>query len=318
MPFQKMQKQKYPARLWGLSGYPGAGKSTFATQMQSPLVVVDADQRFGEVFPLVSGDVYRVSEIAHENTDPHAITKNLAANMPALAAALSGARGTIVIDSLTAILAPRVVAAMVAKERGEVKSLGAAFKGKALAMRELQDGVTRWGCDALWIFHLHDATDDKGNAQTRATVSALELVRLTRSINMQLQVVVTDNRRRGIKVTWCRSGRDGMTLWDESGKWIGMPEKIEAACYDGLSSDEMERKEVSAPETFASPEIAMAWGVEMGAFEDEAHARNAYDKIKREQTPQSARHMAALWNADVQRRIGELTKEISQDGAQDE
>lgn len=318
MPFQKMQKQKYPARLWGLVGYPGAGKSTFATQMQSPLVVVDADQRFGEVFPLVSGDVYRVSEIAHENTDPHAITKNLAANMPALAATLSGARGTIVIDSLTAILAPRVVAAMVAKERGEVKSLGAAFKDKALAMRELQDGVTRWGCDALWIFHLHDASDDKGNAQTKTTVSALELVRLTRSINMQLQVVI-ENKKRGIKVTWCRSGRDGMTLWDDSGKWIGMPERIEQACYDGLSQEDMDRKELSAPETFASPEVAMAWGVAQGAFENEAHARNAYEKIKREQNPQNARHMAALWNADVQRRIGELNpKEISQDGAQDE
>ncbi len=305
MPFVKMQKQKYPIRLWGLVGYPGAGKSTFATQMQSPLVVVDADQRFSEVFPLVNGDVYRVSDIAHENTDPHAISKNLDANMPGL-----NAQGTIVIDSLTAILAPRVVAAIVAKERGEVKSLGAAFKEKAMAMRELQDAVTKWGCAALWIFHLHDARDDKGTAQTKATVSALELVRLTRSINMQLQVVQADSSdasrgKRGIKVTWCRSGRDGMTLWDDSGKWIGMPEKIEAACYDGLSQTEMERKELSAPETFASPEVAMAWGVEMGAFESETHARNAYEKIKREQNPQNARHMASLWSADVQRRLGE-------------
>lgn len=299
MPFQKMTKQKYPPRLWGLVGYPGGGKSTFATQMKTPLVVADADQRFGEVFPLVSGDVYRVSEIAHENTDPHAIVKHLDANMPTLPA-----RGTIVVDSLTAILAPRVVAAIVAKERGEVKSLGAAFKDKAMAMRELQDGVTRWGCDALWIFHLHDARDDKGNAQTRATVSALELVRLTRSINMQLQVV-QDGSKRGVKVTWCRSGRDGMTLWDDSGKWIGMPERIEATAYDGLSQDDMDRKEMSAPETFASPEVAMAWGVEQGAFESENHARNAYEKIKREQQPQSARHMAALWVADVQRRLAE-------------
>lgn len=299
MAFQKMQKQKYSPRLWGLVGYPGAGKSTFATQMKTPLVVVDADQRFSEVFPLVNGDVYRVSEVPHENTDPHAIVRNLDANMPALYA-----HGTIVIDSLTAILAPRVVAAMVAKERGEVKSLGAAFKDKALAMRELQDGVTRWGCDALWIFHLHDARDDKGNAQTKATVSALELVRLTRSINMQLQVV-QDGTKRGIKVAWCRSGRDGMTLWDESGKWIGMPERIEAAAYDGLSSAAMERKETSAPEMFPSPEVAIAWGIDQGAFENEAHARNAYDKIKCEQNPQNARHMASLWCADVQRRIAE-------------
>lgn len=298
MPFQKMTKAKYPPRLWGLVGYPGAGKSTFATQMKTPLVVVDADQRFNEVFPLVNGDVYRVSEVGHENTDPHVIAKRLDENMPTTRV------GTIVVDSLTAILAPRVVAAIVAKERGEVKSLGAAFKEKAMAMRELQDAVTKWGADALWIFHLHDARDDKGNAQTKATVSALELVRLTRSINMQLQVVV-DGSKRGIKVVWCRSGRDGMMLWDESGKWIGMPERIEAAAYDGLSQEDMDRKEVSAPEMFPSPEVAIAWGIEQGAFDNETHARNAYEKIKREQNPQNARHMASLWAADVQRRLAE-------------
>lgn len=298
MSFVKMIKPKHPPRHWSVVGYPGAGKSTFATQMKTPLVVVDADQRFSEVLPLVNGDVFRVSDIGEENTDPHIIARRLNENMSGLAV------GTIVVDSLTAIITPRVVAAIVAKERGEIKSLGAAFKDKAMAMRELQDAVTRFGTDTLWIFHLHDARDDKGNAQTKATVSALELVRLTRSINMQLQVV-TDGSKRGIKIVWCRSGRDGMTLWDDSGKWIWMPERIEAAAYDGLSQEDMDRKEVSAPEMFPSPEVAIAWGIEQGAFDNEAHARNAYEKIKREQNPQNARHMASLWAADVQRRLAE-------------
>ena len=303
MPFHKMTKRKYPPRQWSLVGYPGSGKSTFATQMSGPFVVIDADQRFDEVLPLVSGDVYRVSDIGYENTDPHCIAKHLEANMP-------GTRvGTIIVDSLTAILTPRVVKAMVAKEEGEIKSLGAAFKDKALAMRELQDAVTKWGSDVLWVFHLHDARDDKGAAQTKATVSALELVRLTRSINMQLQVVVDKtprgNRVHGIKIVWCRRGRDGMTLWDDSGSWLGMPEKIEAAAYDGLSAEDMERKELAAPEMFPSPEVAIAWAVEQGAFESETHARNGYEKLKREGQPQNARHMASLWTADVERRKAE-------------
>ena len=296
MPFQKMTKQQYPPRHWAIVGYPGAGKSTFATQMRGPLVVVDSDQRFDEVLPLAAQDVFRVSDIGSENTDPHIIAKLLDANMPGTNA------GTIVVDSLTAIIAPRVTSAIVAKERGEVKSLGAAFKDKAMAMRELQDAVTRWGTDTLWIYHLQDGRDDKGNAHTRATVSALELVRLTRSINMQLEIV-RDGDRRGIKVVWARRGREGATVWDESGTWQDMPARIEAAVYDGLSTADMDRKETAAPEVFASPEIAIDWAIAQGAFDNIQHARNAYEKLKREAQPKSAREMTALWTADVARRL---------------
>ena len=300
MPFTKMTKSKYPARLWALVGYPAGGKSTFAARMQGPIVVIDADQRFEEVLHFTQSDVFPVSDIPVEHTDPHAIAKRLRENMP-------GTRvGTIVIDSLTAIIAPYVVNAMVEKESGESSNLMSGFKDKALAMRELQDAVTKWGCDTLWIYHLNDARDSKGREQTKATVSALELVRLTRSINMQLQIVTDEaTGRRGIKIVWARRGRENITVWDESGSWVGMPEKIEAAAYDGLSEADQNRIESSSPEVFASPEIAMAWAVEQGAFENETHARNAYEKLKREQNPQNARHMAQLWAADVQRRRGE-------------
>lgn len=303
MGFQKMNKSQLPPRMWALVGYPGAGKSTFSTQMRGPLVVVDADQRYAEVAHLVHEDIYPVSSVAYEHTDPHTIAKRLNENMPD-ALATPARVGTIVIDSLTAIIAPRVVNAMVSKAEGETENLSAAFRDKALAMRELQDAVTKWGVDTLYLYHLHDARDAKGKEHTRATVSALELVRLTRSINMQLEIA-QENGRRGVKIVWARRGRQNVMLWDESGIWRGMPERIERAAYEGLTQQDMDRIENSTPEFFPSPEVAIAWAIEQGAFESDVHARNAYEKVKREAEPKSAREMAAAWVLDVQRRLAE-------------
>ena len=44
MAFKKMTKPEYPPRLWALVGYPGSGKSTFATQMRAPILVIDAEK----------------------------------------------------------------------------------------------------------------------------------------------------------------------------------------------------------------------------------------------------------------------------------
>jgi hypothetical protein len=75
-----------------------------------------------------------------------------------------------------------------------------------------------------------------------------------------------------------------------------MPEKIEAAVYDGLSEADMERIEAEPPELFPSPVEAIRWGMDQvvngrPVFKDEAHAQNASDKVKRERQPQSARDM---------------------------
>jgi hypothetical protein len=75
--------------------------------------------------------------------------------------------------------------------------------------------------------------------------------------------------------------------------------------YDGLSPDEQARIAHAAPEVFASPELAIAWACEQGAFDEIAHARNAYEKVKRESKPTNAAEMATLWVADVKRRIAE-------------
>lgn len=297
MPFKPMQATQYPPRLWALVGYPGSGKSTFAAQMRGPILAIDADHRFTEVLHLAK-DVLALSENSSDQTDADRITAILNAHMP-------GAHvGTIVVDSLTAIIAPLVTQAIVDKDAGREKNLYAAFRAKALAMRQLQDAVTRWGTDVLWIYHLNDAKDAKGNDVTKATVSATELVRLTRSINVQLKIVTDEKKnKRGIKVVWARRGRDGMTIWDDSGTWDGMPAKLEAAMYDGMSEDDQARKENAKPEVFASPEIAVAWAMEQGAFDEIIHARNAYDKIKRDHQPKTAREMAAYWIEDVQSRL---------------
>jgi hypothetical protein len=297
MAFKKMTRMKYPPRLWALVGYPGSGKSCFATQMRGPLLVVDADHRFTEVVGLAgTRDVYELSDVATDNTDPDRVAAILAENMP------DAEVETIVVDSLTAIITPLVVQAMVDKDAGRAKNLAAAFRTKALAMRQLQDAITRWGTDVLWVYHLMDARNGRGEALVRATVSQTELARLTRSINMQLEIVQNGDRR-GIKVVWARRGRSGMTLWDDTGTWAGMPEKIEAAVYDGLTEADQERIEEEIPDVFPSPETAIAWGHERGAFKALQHARNAYDKLKREAQPKTAREMTRLWVANVQARL---------------
>ena len=326
MAFKKMLKAKYPPRMWCVYGYPNSGKSTFSTQMKGPQLVIDADNRYAEVLHLTQA-AYALSEIASDNTDADRITAILDQHMP------STDVGTIVIDSLTAIISPLVTQAIIDKDHGREKNLYAGFRDKALAMRQLQDAVTKWGTDVLWIYHLRDSRDAQGNARKSPTLSATEAVRLIRSINMQLEVVqerkppashngskdagdTNGIPRRGIKIVWARRGRSGDTIWDERGNWTGMPELIEAAVYDGLTPSEMDGIEKGTPKVFPTSAVAIAWAVDQGAFDNIPHAQNAYDKIKRERAPQTAVEMAALWVADVQLRLlwnYASTREIQKD-----
>ena len=309
MAFERFRAKKYPARLWALVGYPGSGKSTFATTMRGPILPVDADGRFSEVVHLTGGDVYQLSDRPSDNTDPEAVARLLTANMP-------GSRvGTIVVDSLTAIIVPMVTKTVVDNAAGRNKNRVSAFADKALAMRQLQDAVSRWGCDVLWIYHLQDARDpdqkdDQGRPLlvTRPTLSSTERARLYRSLNLELQMV-QEGDRRGVKVVWARRGRTGVTIWDDTGRWVGMPEKIESAVYDGLTEAEIAKTE-SAP--FPSAEAAIAWGLEQGAFDAVQHSRNAYIKLKNEKQPRTAAEMAELWRADVARRLAAIEAEPAQ------
>lgn len=302
MPFKKYQIKKYPPRLWALVGYPGSGKSTFASQMAAPLLPVDADGRFSEVVNLAQGDVYQLSDQPADNSNSDAIARLLNANMPGSNVA------TIVVDSLTAIITPLVMQTIQDNDAGRNKNHIAAFKGKAVAMRQLQDAVSRWGCDVLWVYHLRDGKNAQAQDITQASLSSTERARLYRSLNLELHIV-QDGDRRGVKVVWSRRGRSGMTLWDESGHWAGMPERIEAAVYDSLTEDDQAAIETTTPASFPNAEAAIAWGLESGVFGALQHARNAYNKLKADRRPARAVEMRALWVEDVhQRRLAEMAK----------
>ncbi len=311
MSFRKLEAQAYPRRLWGLYGFPGSGKSTFAAQLRAPLLTIDADHRFDEVARLARGVVYQLSDRPADNVDPERIAEALRANMPGADVQ------TIVVDSLTAIMAPIVTQAILDNDAGRNKNRMAGFKDKALAMRLLLDVVTCWGCDVLWIWHLQSGRDEKAAEQTTATVSRTELARLTRGLNMQLRIV-EEGGRRGVRVDWARRGRSDVTVWDAAGSWAGIPEKLEAAVYDGLSVDDQKRIEEAAPASFPSAAAAIAWGHEQGAFEALQHARNAYDALKAEHKPGSASEMWALWVADVQaRKLAKAASAGDQGGVDD-
>ncbi len=293
MGFKKMARPKFPPRLWSLVGYPGSGKSSFASQMKGPMLVVDADHRFTEVMDMALGEVFQLSEKKVDNVDPAAITKLLSENMPG-----SNVQ-TIVVDSLTAIITPLVVQAMLDHDNGKAKNLVASFRTKALAMRQIQDSITRWGSDVLWIYHLQDSRDGRANEVTRATISQTELARLTRSINLQLRVLV-EGERRGVVVDWARRGRSGVTLWDDTGCWKGMPERIEEAIYEGLSKEEQDAIEKENPDYFPNPETAINWAVEKGAYATPEKARQGYAQVRDELKPANAREMATLWVESVE------------------
>ena len=299
MPFQVMKPPKYPRRFWFLYGLPDVGKSTFLAQLAQPLLVVDADNRFGEVlrdFPTLQA--FALSDKPSDNTDSDRIAALLDENMPG-----SGVQ-TIAIDSATTIIAPHVTQAILDKDHGRIKSLSAGFKDKAMVTRQIQDAVTKWGVDNIWIYHLYEASDESANKRMRASLPDTELARLVRSSSMQIKLFKKGGRY-GDEVTWARRGRSGMTLWDNTGNWVGMPAAIEAAVYDGLSQEEQERLRREPPAVFPNVATAIAWGFDQGVFRDVAHAKNAYNKIKTEESPKTAKQMRDLWVADVQSRIAD-------------
>jgi hypothetical protein len=302
MGFKKIDVSGHPPRHWSIVGFPGSGKSSFSAMMDGPLLAIDADHRFNEVARLAAGDVFQLSDVPADMVDAGRIAQLLASNMPG-----SGVR-TVVIDSLTSIIAPLVTAAQMDNDAGVNKNRVAAFRGKALALRLLQDVVSKWGTDVLWVYHLRTGLDGKANPQEVTSISVTELARLRRSLNMILRIV-TDGPKRGVLVEWARRGRQGVTLWDESGRWLGMPERIEVAVYDGLSQTEQDAIEQGTPKSFAGPEDAIAWGWEAGCFRDARHAKLAYDKLKSELQPKSAALMWSAWVFDVERRLAEMEGE---------
>jgi hypothetical protein len=305
MTFQKIDPNSAPRRLWALVGHPASGKSTFAMQMRGPILVVDADHRIGEVASLAASTVYALSERPTDNVLAEQIAACLRANMAA-----SDVR-TIVVDSLTAILAPLVTKAILDNRADRAKNKAASFMDKALAARLLADAISMWGTDVLYVYHLQTGRDANAQEVTTATVSRTELARLQRNLNMQLRVI-QEGPKRGIHIDWARRGRSDLTLWDDTGCWAGMPERIEAECYAGLSKADQDRIEQTIPTGFSSPAEAIAWAVDFGGFEVLQHSRNAYDKTKAEQQPKTAGEMWEIWIHEVVSRKAEKAARAAQ------
>jgi hypothetical protein len=114
--------------------------------------------------------------------------------------------------------------------------------------------------------------------------------------------IIEQNGKRGIEVMWARKGRSGIVIWDDAGNWKGMPEKIEAALYDGLTQKEQEQIEANTPMKFPNPETAISWGYEQGAFGTVEEAKLAYAEVRKEHQPQTAEEMATFWTAEVRAR----------------
>ncbi len=129
------------------------------------------------------------------------------------------------------------------------------------------------------------------------SITSLELSRIMRSVNMRIRLTNTGVYKA--EVIWARCGRSGVVLEDTAGYWKGMPEKIEEALYGGLSQEDMDCIGREVPDIFPSPAKAIRWGMDQAVFKDEAHAQNAYEKVRRERNPQSARDMRDAWVEEV-------------------
>lgn len=291
MALRTKKRPKYPRRLWSLVGFPGDGKSTFAARMATPILVIDSDHRFDEVMHLVAGDVLEFED-ARINGLVAPIVDELSRSMPEERVA------TIVVDSLTQIISPLVQRAVQANLDGEHRNKMAGFVAKATGMKLLQDGVSRWGTDVLWIYHLQEGRDARAQAHTSTSIPATELARLQRNLNARLRIV-RKNEQLGVHVEWCRTGRQGFTLWDESGVWEMMPEKLEEAMYAGLAQEAQAHR----AGRFSGPEEAISWALEQGAFAGDKEARTAYEQVKATHKPANAAEMWELWSMEVHSRL---------------
>ena len=121
MPFKKLDAQTRPPRQWALVGYRAQAKHVCGADAR-PLLVIDSDHRFAEVAGLAATDVYELSENPVDHVDPRRIAELLRQNMGG-----AGVR-TVVIDSLTAIIAPITTQAVMANDAGENKNRIAAFR----------------------------------------------------------------------------------------------------------------------------------------------------------------------------------------------
>jgi len=276
MAFQKVNKPLFPARKWSLVGAADDGKSTFALQMRRPTLFIDSDQRISGRLRREDDDVYRLGDKPEDAIDPVAIQRLMKRDMPG-----SGVN-TVVVDSVTSFIGPTVNLVLAENQSGNSKNKASGFAQKANHMRLLQDALVPYGTDILFIWHL-EKNNYAGNAGIRETLSETERERLVRSLNAELQVIWKGSNR-GILVKWSRDGLSGAEIWDESGYWKNMPERIDIAMHG-----------------FPGKEDALRWAVMNRRYAGVEEALVDYDAVKAERKPMSALEMWMAWGDHVLR-----------------
>lgn len=86
---------------------------------------------------------------------------------------------------------------------------------------------------------------------------------------------------------------------------LGIALDLYGSDLSNVYDDQPEQTQSKTVVPFRSPEAAIAWSIDQGAFTNKQHAKNAYNKLKDDKQPTTAEEMAELWRADVRRRIDE-------------
>jgi type II secretory pathway component PulJ len=303
MGFKKVDTQKLPPRRWALVGPPDSGKTTFLNALRQPTLIIDADGRRHEQThrqkrgALKNLQLFELSPLDQDHRSPQRIQDLLNENMPDMDEPI----GTIAIDSVTSYISPSVIRAVLdnddaAHDEDKVR----AYADKANRMKLLQDVVTGWGTDVVFIWHAergHDGTD----TVIRESLSSTERERLFRSLNAVLQFVV-EGGRHGVYVQWSREGRSSTShiFWDEQGEWMGVPERVEEFIYNGGQGDASGPAEPDGRGfPFDSARQAQSWAVERRAFRDQSAAQAAYERLRAQVKPTNKEEMFTSWQRHV-------------------
>uniref|UniRef100_UPI001A977B94 AAA family ATPase n=1 Tax=Azospirillum sp. SYSU D00513 TaxID=2812561 RepID=UPI001A977B94 len=286
MAFKRVNANARPPRRWALKGFAGDGKSHFLLAMQQPCLMIDADGRRHE---LKGGDLFELSAEPTDHRSVERIQDLLAANLPG-----SGIR-TIAVDSLSALIGASISRSMLDNVAGRNTNKNQAWVDKAERMRLLQDAITGFGTDVVFVWHLEKG-QLSGKERTRETLPEIERERLKRSLNASLRIV-RDRDRRGVLVEWSREGPAGMVVWDTEGFWKGVPERIEEAIYGTAAAGQGQTSGAhdgvhAIPANvvnFRSVTEAVTWSVEQGAYDTVEEAQAAYAELRARLEPKSAR-----------------------------
>lgn len=288
----RAKKPDMPKLLVQLYGPSGSGKTLLASKMPGSKLVFDADGRFMDQAS-EDDEIYFAYETAAENMKITNITA-------ALSQTVAGSDiANIIIDTMTTPFQDLIDS--VEKMTGRP-----AKTHKASVMKGLRRELFGYNKNVLVIFHTHVHGDGMSSNTTEGkTLSDIELGRFDMFTNMTLKVMIDQNTgQRGVLVERNRFGHSGITVWDDTGRWDGFWEKLQAEVYKGLTRADMDKIASSTPTTFADKAAAWAWGMEQGCFNDVLHAKNAMAEME-STTEIAPDELWGAWVVEVQRRVAE-------------